>query len=313
MDKIQLGGRAIEKHYGRNVDTAPALLERWKKGEGVIPSEADIRLYGTRSKDVRDIYFDTSTLSATKGEDIKVILPYETGSGKLTDAAEFGLSLINPNGRLVNYGVDLGGDERWGKLEGRGVYTLQRKGLILNKDLTKTEAMNHELLLTKLGHPDHVDEKFARSKDEVAKIIGETFELGKSEHGYDTMMGQYLPDVSNKGVLKAWFVYRLVNRAGSNAGANLDSGSGRFAFDSVGDAMNDTSSYNEAIGQLLRLEEMLQIDQIDQIRKALDERGQLEERPSGPTTDQIYSAIREYIGSVNENDVRKAIDGLTKQ
>jgi len=245
MDKIQLEGRTIESHYGRNVDKAPALLKRWKKGEGVIPSEADIRLYGIQNKDVRGQYWDTSTLSATKGEDVKVILPYETGSRELTDAAEFGLNLINPSERSVDYGVNLDVDGRWGKLEGSGVYTLQRDGLILNQDLSEAQAMRHKLLLTKLGHPDFVDGKFARSADEVAEIIGKTFELGKGKHGYDTMMGQYLPGISDKGVLKAWYVSRLGGWARSSAGARLGSGLGRFAFDSVGDAIDDAAGVGD--------------------------------------------------------------------
>jgi len=208
MENIQLEERTIEPRYGRNVDKAPALLARQEKGEGYIPSEADIRLLGIRNfrnaPQIANNYWDTSTLSATKGKAVKVILPYETGSRELTKPAGFGLALINPDEELVNYGVNLDVDGTWEKLDGNGVYTLQRKGLILDKDLTEEQSMKHKLLLTKLGHPDHVDGKFARSADEVAEIIGKTFELGKSEHGYDTMMGQYLPDVSDKGVLKAW-------------------------------------------------------------------------------------------------------------
>ena len=49
MENIQLEGRTIEPHYGKTVDTAPALLERYDKGEGVILSEADIRLLGVRN------------------------------------------------------------------------------------------------------------------------------------------------------------------------------------------------------------------------------------------------------------------------
>ncbi len=197
MENIQLEGRTIEPHDGRNVDKAPALFVRYDKGEGIIASEADIRLLGVRNfgnaPEIANNYWDTSTLSATKGKDVKVILPCETGSRTLTESARFGLGLINPDEQLVNYGVNLDVDDRWEKLEGSGVYTLQRKGLILNKDLTESQAMKHKLLLTKLGHPNHVDGKFARSADEVAEIIGKTFELGKQEHGYDTMMGQYIP------------------------------------------------------------------------------------------------------------------------
>ena len=243
MENIRLEGRTIEPHYGRNVDKAPALLARQEKGEGYIPSEADIRHLAvtnfSNAPQLANEYWDTSTLSATKGESVKVILPYEAGSRELTEPAKFGLGLINPNEKLVDYGVNLDVDDRWEKLDGNGVYTLQRKDLILNKDLTKEQAMKHKLLLTKLGHPDHVDSKFARSADEVAEIIGKTFELGESQHSYDTMMGQYLPEVSDKGVLKAWYVLRLNNRAWSIADTILNNDLGRFAFDSVGDAISD--------------------------------------------------------------------------
>ena len=43
---IQLEERKIEPHYGRNVDTVPTLLARQERGEGFIPSEADIRFLG---------------------------------------------------------------------------------------------------------------------------------------------------------------------------------------------------------------------------------------------------------------------------
>ena len=317
MENIQLEGRTIEPHYGRNVDKAPALLARYDKGEGVIPSEADIRLLGVRNfgnvPEIANNYWDTSTLSATKGKAVKVILPYETGSRELTESARFGLGLINPNEDLVNYGVNLDVDGRWEKLDGNGVYTLQRKGLVLNEDLTEEQAMKHKLLLTKLGHPDHVDGKFARSKDEVAEIIGKTFELGKSEHGYDTMMGQYLPDVSDKGVLKAWCVNRLVSWAGSDARYGLVNDSGRFAFDSVGDAKTNAEGVDvdKARVQLQSLEGMSQTGQIDQIGSALDERDQLRQKLL--TTDQIYSVIGDYVASANESEVRKVIDKLTSQ
>ena len=204
-------------------------------------------------------------------------------------------------------------DGRWEKLDGNGVYTLQRTGLVLNKDLTEEQAMKHKLLLTKLGHLNHVDGKFARSADEVAEIIGKTFELGKSEHGYDTMMGQYLPDVSDKGVLKAWCVGWLGNGARSVAGGGLDFGLGRFAFNSVGDAISNAEGVDvdKARAQLQSLEGMLQSGQIDQIGSALDERDQLRQRLL--TTDQIYSVIGDYVASANESEVRKAIDELTKQ
>jgi len=319
MENIQLKQGTIEPAYGRNVDRAPVLLARYEKGEGIIPSEADVRLLGVRNfKNAPELvnnYWDTSTLSATKGQTVKVILPYETGSKTLTEVARFGLELINPNESLVHNGVNLDVDGRWEKLEGRGVYTKQRdewfeKGkkdrlIGLNEDMKEEQAMKCPILLTKLGHPDYVDSKFARSRDEVAEIIGKTFELRKKEYNYDTMMGQYLPNVSKKGVLKAWCVSRLNGRARSSARAGFDYGGGWFVFYSVGDAED------EARAQLQSLEGILKPGQINQIGMALDERDELKGKLL--TTDQIYSVIGDYIGSRNEQEVREAIDNLTNQ
>lgn len=250
MHNIQLEGRTITSAEGLNVNTAPALLERCQKGEGVILSEADIRLLGVRnfenSPELANNYWDTSTLSATKGKTVKVILPYETNSRKLTEAARFGLSLINPRESLVHGGINLDLERGWERLEGKGVYTRERdewfeKGkrrvlVGLNRDMTEKQAGKCPLLLTKLQHPNYVDSEFARTKDEVDEIIGRTFELGKQEHGYRTMMGQWLPDVSGKGILSTWYVSGLDYMACSDAAPYFDSGVGRFAFDRLKDS-----------------------------------------------------------------------------
>ncbi len=316
---IKLESGELEEHYGRNVDEAPALLARWQKGEGYIPSEADIRLLGVRNfaehPEIAKNHWDSSTLSATKGDTVKVILPYDnSGSHQLTEAAGFGLSLINPDEILVNHGVNLDVDGRWEKLEGSGVYVMEREGLVLNQDLTEKQAMQHKLLLTKLGHPDYVDAPFARSKDEVAEIIGKTFELGKKEYGHETMLGQFLPDVSNKDVLKAWLADGLAFRSRSGAGTDLDFDGGHFAFYSVGDAKKVNAEgvdVDKARVQLQTLEGMLKPEQIDQIGVALNERDELRQRLL--TIDQIYSAIQSYVSPANESEVRKILDGLTKR
>jgi len=326
MKNIQIEGRTIEPHCGRNVDKAPALLARWERGEGYIPSEADIRLLGVRNfknaPEIANNYWDTSTLSATKGDVVKVILPYETGSRTLTEVARFGLSLIDSNEGLVQNGIDLDIDNRWERYnkfnEKDGVYTKQRdkwfekgkKGKLigLNDGMTEQEARRCPLLLTKLQHPDYVDGKFARSTDEVEEIIADTFELGKKLYGYKTMMAQYCSDVSDKGVLKVWYVGRLSNRARSYARAGLDYDDGRFAFISVGDA---NANVDQSRVQLKTLEGILKPEQISQIGVALDERDKL--RAHLLTTDKIYSVIRNYIGSANESEVRKILSKLTGQ
>lgn len=327
MKKIQLeNGRTIELHYGENINKAPALLERQDSGEGFILSELDIRKDGVKyfkkHPQIIKNYYDSATLSATKGKTVKVILPYETGSRTLTSISKMAWGWVNPNEELVNYGVNLDVDRRWEKLKGSGVYTFQRKGLILDRDLTEAEAMKHKLLLTKLGHPDHVEKEFWMYKGEKNKsiqgvqgLIHNIFKLGKSEHGYDTMMGQYMPDVSDKGVLKEWCVYWLAGGAGSGARSRLGNGVGRFAFDSVGDAKTDAKDVDvdKARTQLQTLEGMLKPEQINQLGGALNERDQLRERLSGLTTDQIYSAIGNPISSASESEVRKVLDGLTSQ
>jgi len=241
MENIPLEEGIVKAYFGKNIDTTPTFLARCEKGEGVILSEADIRFLGIKnfksSKILINDCWDTPTLSATKGKIIKVILPYETGSKTLTEATRFGLGLINTDEDLVNYGINLDIHNRLEKLEGNGVYILQREELIINKDLTESQAMKHKLLLIKLGHPDYVDSKFWMFKEErnqsiegIQKLIYDTFKLGKSEHGYDIMMGQYLPKVSNKGVLKVWRYSGRGTMARSNAETNLDDYRGRFAF-----------------------------------------------------------------------------------
>lgn len=346
MENIKLeNGRTIEFHYGINVDKAPALLARQDKGEGFSLSELDIREYGTKyfetHPQIINNYHDSITLSATKRKIVKVALPYDnSGSRILTNPVKFGLSLMDARRlkasgeSLVNYGVGLDIDDRWGKYETwkekDGIYTRdledwfekdEEGNLIgLNKDMKEEFAQRCPIILTKSGHPDYVDEEFwmykgerNKSIDGVQDLIHGTFKLGKSEHGYDTMMGQYLPDVSDKGVLKAWYVYGLDYGVGSDARARLDDDDGRFAFDSVGDAKADAEGVDvdKTRSQLQSLEGMLKSGQIDQIGSALDERDQLRERLL--TTDQIYSVIGDYIGSANEDEVRKAIDELLKQ
>jgi len=315
MENIQLKGMTIEPRYGRNMDKAPALLSRWKKGEGYIPSEGDIRFLGIRNfknaPEIANNYWDGSTLSATKDDVVKVILSYDnSGDHKLTDAGKFGLSLINPNEDLVSNGVNLDIDDRWEKLEGNGVYTLKRKGLTLDKDLTEKQAKKHPLILTKLGHKNYVDAKFVRPTEEVEEIISGIFKLGKDEHGYKEMLGQYMPSVSKKGILRAWYAGRLDYGARSNAGTYLDDDDGQFAFVSVGDADTNAEGVDvdRARTQLKTLEGMLKPEQISEIGSALNERDELREKLL--TTGQIYSVIGSYIGSANEKEVREVLNKL---
>lgn len=236
MNTINLEEKVLEVHGGRNTYRAPRLLSRWLNQEGYIPSEADMRLMGIRNYEANPqiikSYWDTSTLVATRGDAVKVILPYDnSGSHTLTEAAAFGLSLISKDEQLVDRGIDLNKESRWDRLEGEGVYTLQRSELTVNRHLTKEEAMENPLLLTKLGHPNYVSPNFARSEYEAITIIEDVFSIAAQVHKSKYMMGQFIHDKSEKGILEPLAVQTLGGGAASVASKGVDNGSrGRLAF-----------------------------------------------------------------------------------
>jgi len=223
--------RGISEHYGETIEIVPSLLERYDKSEGVIPSEADIRLLRIKnfenSPDLAGNFWSSSTLFAKKEGTLKVILPYETvGSETLTGVARFSLGLINLNKASDYYKVNLNMNNYWNKIEGSGVYTRNISDWFetgddgnltgLNSQMTEAQAKRCPLLLTKLGHPDFVDKKFARPEDEVAEIIERTFEIGEN-YDFKEMMGQYLPDFSLDANLGMWKVNEMVICASSVA------------------------------------------------------------------------------------------------
>lgn len=252
----------ITSEWGRNVDVLPRLLEEHRAGKSAMLSELDIRRLATKNSEAWDFlnnYWDTPNLSARRGESeaadnnskirnvLKVLLPYSNKSYELTEAASFGLGLVNPTEKLVDTGVSL--DEvRWNKLEGPGVYTgeidewfeKRADGTLIgcNEEMTRSEALENPFLLTRLQHPDHVAPEFAISADEVAEIIETTFDLGQERHGYTRMMGQYfddpdMPKVDNFpkiGILKPMCVRSLEDKmAGMKLYGELDIADGRFA------------------------------------------------------------------------------------
>lgn len=261
---VKSGGSEIriKSAWGRNVDVIPRLVKEHQAGTGAMLSELDIRRLVVQNPDTTVLinnYWDTPTLSARKAllegdpenaeviNILKVVLPYPNGSYELTEAASFGLGLINPAAKLINAGVSLG-KIRWNKLKGPGVYTGEigqwfekaADGSLVgyNDEMTMDQALKNPFLLTRLQHPSFVEAEFAISADEVAEIIGATFDLGKKRYGYTRMMGQYfddpdLPKVHNFpkiGILKPMCVRSLKDkRAGMKLYGELDIGDGRFA------------------------------------------------------------------------------------
>jgi len=251
----------ITSEWGRNIDVLHRLLSEHRAGKSAMLSELDIRRLAVRNPDATDLinnYWDTPNLSARRGIEgdesnprvrnvLKVLLPYTNRSYELTEAASYGLGLINPSARLVNAGVSLG-KARWNRLEGSGVFTgeleewfeKRANGSLIgyNEEMTREQALKNPFLLTRLQHPDYVGPEFAISSDEVAEIIETTFDLGKERYGYTRMMGQYIddPDMPEVhyfpkiGILKPICVRSLVDKmAGMKLYGELDIGDGRFA------------------------------------------------------------------------------------
>jgi hypothetical protein len=252
----------ITSEWGRNVDVVHRLLQECRAGKSAMLSEFDIRRLAIKNPDVSDLlnnYWDTPNLSARRGvieaadsnsrvrNVLKVLLPYSNKSYELTEAASYGLSLINPTARLVDAGVSLG-RARWKRLKGAGVYSgeldewfeKRANGSLIgyNEEMTRNQALKNPFLLTRLQHPDYVAPEFAISADEVAEIVGTTFDLGQKRHGYTRMMGQYfddpdMPEVHNFpkiGILKPMCVRSLVDKmAGMKLYGELDIADGRFA------------------------------------------------------------------------------------
>jgi len=252
----------ITSEWGKNVDILPRLLKENRAGKSAMLSELDIRRLAIKNPEASDLinnYWDTPNLSARRAvietadsnsrvrNVLKVLLPYTNSSYDLTAAVRYGLGLINPTETLVDTGVTLGGD-RWDKLKGDGVYTAEIEewfekradGSLIgyNEEMTRGQALKNPFLLTRLQHPDYVAPEFAISADEVAEIVGTTFDLGQKKHGHTRMMGQYfddpeMPKVYNfpkNGILKPMCVRALVDKmAGMKLYGELDIADGRFS------------------------------------------------------------------------------------
>ena len=240
-EKIELRGKEIECHYDTSI---PRLLAEPENENAVILSEAYMRFLSVRSFETNPrlaIYnWNTSNLLAIKGEDAKVILPYEVGSRILTDVSKMAWGWVNPSETLIEGRVNLDIEDRWRKINGPEVYCGSMsewfekdedgKLIGLNEDMTEEQVMKCRMVMTILEHEDYVDSKFARSADEVAETVGRTFRLREDKwKGLDTMMGQYLPGRDDRGILKGCSLAGLASKARSGAKADFDQKGSLFA------------------------------------------------------------------------------------
>ena len=264
-------GRTVEIHYGVALDIVPKLLKRWDNKEGYIPSEGDWRELCVNNyekcPELMESAAETSTFAAMKGNILKIILPYETGSKKLTEVARFNYGLISSSANFVEGGIGLDYEDRWERQDGNGVYTFDRRDLVTSiVDLSEEDAQKHKLILTKFGHPDYVEKPFWRIKSEknqsiekIQELIHNTFKICKKKYIEDYIKGtrghwytydrnelyrrehdgmaQELCDKSDKGVLRNWFVEGFYS---SKSGAGSDIRGGKeFVFNRTLDFEND--------------------------------------------------------------------------
>ena len=359
MESTQLRNGIIERYDDGNGDILKALLRRGYDGEGIIPSEEDWRDLIIRNfEDVPELASNpydtkTSTLLAMSGRVMKLVLPRETGSGELTEAAKFGLGLFNLDEKSVYNGARLD-NSGWGRLKGSGVYIKQREkwfeegvgGVLegLNRNMTREQAKRCPMLLAKLGHPDHVEEPFwivkggrDQSIEEVEKIIDMTFELGR-EYGHTKMMGQFVPQTTSPdGVLKIWSVRGCNNMAESSVEYNPKKDKLRFVFDRI----KGIEEVDEARDYFKKLEMLVGglPEQIEMIRGVLDERDELKRRLSKAeenssaisgerdkclgeidelrkgrlTPEKIYSRIEEHVPLISKEAVMGILSDLTSK
>lgn len=177
----------FKEFYGRYCEQMPKL-----RAEGREPltmaqiAEQRLRQGG----DWLENYFDTCDSIVRKGDKIKVTLscPYLIG--------------INPKTKLKNYGVGLL-PSQYEKLRGK---TFEVGELILSRDLTKEEALEHPVWQYLLG---------AQLKPYVDLVFAE----------YEKAMGIWITDYELS--LRAWFVNGLGGRSQA-AGDDLDGRGGRL-------------------------------------------------------------------------------------
>lgn len=170
-------GKILELYCGNNEALVKYLFKEWNlHKKGYIPSEKDIESLRCKDYQLFEHAFNSSDLYLIKGNELKIVHPYKNGSNELTPAAKIGFrELLYKIGNIRD-------QDLWERLEGEGVYTFDKRHLILNRSLTKDEAIVHPLILNKLGHSDYVDKDFAKTPEEVSRIIDRKFEMVNMYH-----------------------------------------------------------------------------------------------------------------------------------
>jgi hypothetical protein len=117
--KYSNGGiRTLESHPGEIRDILSPHLERYKGGEGVIPSAVHMKALVLGNPNLEFTSWYTSTLFATNGDLIKIISPYSDNKGTLTEAAKLSLGIIASDRNCNNLDYS-----DWERINGEGVYT----------------------------------------------------------------------------------------------------------------------------------------------------------------------------------------------
>lgn len=245
MESIKLNnGTKMEYSNGKDVRGLSDFLLKFKGEKGIIPSEVDTRLIGVRNYRVNSQLINnnwyTSTLIGTKGDFVKIVLTYDS-LGKLTKAGKLAFGWITSDENLYdNHGVNLDIENRWKQIKGPGVYSGRRDELFekgadgtyigLNFDMTKSQILECPFYLIKAGAKNFVESEFVRRSEFIEHTTNEIFKLGESEHSDKIMMGQCLPEITDRASLNFSFISSLEDKARSYIGKAPDIADGKFAF-----------------------------------------------------------------------------------
>ena len=234
IPEVNLNNGDFKWYEGKNTEQMPEIL----KDNKVPMSASTLFLLRTgrltdKDRNVSEYitnYFDTADLIAySTGDEIKYVLTTDR-ENKPTELGLKALSWIKPE-TLVNNGTDLS-NGKYEQLDGDGIIKVNRNELgEIETVLSLQEALDSKHWRILLRHEDEVPPEFAIPglHDEYINWV---FSEYKNQHAKDKkvddlkLMEFYLGSAVNKPYLKAWYVYRLVDRS-SACGRN-------YLFDDYG-------------------------------------------------------------------------------
>jgi len=241
---IKIDGHKIpylREFAGQNVQEAPKVDSSgrvYMSIANLMQRRLDVR---NAPEDVRsawmDNYFNTFDLKGQRGNEFKIALT-TYADGSLTQIGKEYLALINPNEKLVNGAVNLGVEDRYDRLQGKGVIVVNGRdklASVVDEWQSQQQAKDSLFWRITLRNPDDVPDAFA-IPDLHNEAIPYIFAAYKEKFAKDTSIGDIramgvFPDSVSDDIaeLRAWFVGGLEYGSVANGRSDLGSSRGRFA------------------------------------------------------------------------------------